>query len=261
MPINPLDRIQANYDTFTKNDLEIAIFILNNPRDAARMTPDNLAHATKVSKPALIRFAKKIGYSGYSEFKFDLSRLLIGDNKRTEIKENQENSLETITELYSQYIKKIATQITPQELNSAADLILNANRLKILGNNRTFNSALQFRQRLSKLGVDAEAISDYILYADVVGMLGPKDLCVIFTTTNNSNYDKFVADLHTRKCPILIFTMRDDLPFKKKCTQIITLPRISNNSIISFLDDQAIFFVFIEVLLNVIASKLTDKEV
>lgn len=261
MPINPLERIQASYDTFTKTDLEIADFIINNPRDAARMTPDAIAHETKVSKSAFIRFAKKIGYSGYSEFRFDLSRLLIGDTKHARKENNEENSLDTITDLYAQYIKNIASHITVTELNQAADLILNAQRIKVVGKNRTFNSALQFRQRMSKLGLDSEAMYDSVLYSDAVGILGPKDLYIIFTTNNNTQYDKVVADLYIRKCPILVFTMRDDLPFKKKCAQIITLPRISSNSTVSFLDDQAIYFVFIEVLLNVIASKLSDKEI
>ena len=69
MSTNPLDRIQSYYDELTNKDKEIAFYIINNPRDAARSSIDATAKMAGTSKSALVRFANRIGYSGYAELK------------------------------------------------------------------------------------------------------------------------------------------------------------------------------------------------
>jgi len=50
--------------------------------------------------------------------------------------------------------------------------------------------------------------------------------------------------------------MNTSTPLKKLCDYFICLPQISYNKKMGFLDDQAIFFVFIEGLLSEIAGVL-----
>ena len=46
-----------------------------------------------------------------------------------------------------------------------------------------------------------------------------------------------------------------ELPLKNHCKECVVLPRISRDSYASFLDDQAIFLLFSEVLIEAIAYK------
>ena len=46
-----------------------------------------------------------------------------------------------------------------------------------------------------------------------------------------------------------------ELPLKNRCEEFVVLPRISRDSYAAFLDDQAIFMVFSEVLIEAIAYK------
>ena len=70
-------------------------------------------------------------------------------------------------------------------------------------------------------------------------------------------YNPIVTNLAENQCSVFCFTMSQALPFKKKCEKYIVLPRISRDSNISFLDDQAVFMVFIEILMNRIATLLS----
>ena len=204
MSTNPLDRIQSYYDELTNKDKDIAIYIINNPKDACRTSIDAVAKMAGTSKSALVRFTNRIGYSGFAELKYDLSRFLVSSNSGPE--DEDTDPIRTICETYASYISRI---------------------------NRTFNSALQMRQRLGKIGIDAEAVSDSTQIRDFIDICGPEDCVVIFTIADNSGIYKPIVTLFAEnKCPVICFTMSQALPFKKKCDKYIVLPRISRGLII-----------------------------
>ena len=256
MSTNPLDRIQSYYDELTNKDKDIAIYIINNPKDACRSSIDHVAKRAGASKSALVRFANRIGYSGFAELKYDLSRFLVSANSGTD--EENKDPVRTICDTYASYISRIAETIETADLDAIAEKLIKARRLKIFGYNRTFNSAMQMRQRLSKIGIDAEATSDTTLMIDFEDICGPDDCVCVFTISDNSGiYNQIAATISENGCPVFCFTMSQALPFKKKCEQYVVLPRISRDSSISFLDDQAVFMVFIEILMNRVAAILS----
>lgn len=73
--MNIIDRIEAAKPNFTKSDELIYNCIKEDYwiiiREASTIV--DLAEKCRVSKSAILRFAKKLGYSGYSEFKYDFS--------------------------------------------------------------------------------------------------------------------------------------------------------------------------------------------
>ena len=75
------------------------------------------------------------------------------------------------------------------------------------------------------------------------------------STRNNMHYDSTVAALTENGCHVVVFTMIQNLPYKNLCDEVVVLPRISRDSRGPFLDDQAIYFVFIEVLLSAISER------
>ena len=118
--------------------------------------------------------------------------------------------------------------------------------------------AMQMRQRLAKIGIDAEATADTTLMIDFEDICGPDDCVCVFTIADNGGiYNPIITTISENRCPVFCFTMSQALPFKKKCEQYVVLPRISRDSSISFLDDQAVFMVFIEILMNRIAAVMS----
>lgn len=254
---NPLDKILQYYEEFTKTDKEISAYFINNAHDVITgMSAEQIARATGTSKAAISRFCKRIGYSGFSDFRFDLARALVSGNDSSNISEDV-NPVVSITNLYSQYILQIQRSVNINELSEVARQIVSSKRIKIFAMNRTFNSALQFKQRLNRMGVDSEASSDNVTFGDIISIMNENDIGIVFTTTDNTNtFAKHVKSMYERKCKLVVFTMNPNLSFKNKVDYYITLPRISKNTSMSFLDDQPIFMVFIEIMLNLIAKNI-----
>lgn len=251
--MNPLDRIQANYETFTKTEQEIAIYILNHPLETARKPIVDVAKSSHSSKTALIRFSQKIGYSGFSEFRFDLSRSLIRSNDQDEnIK--SESIIDAVSNAYISCIQEFKSYIMQEDLDKVTQKMISAKRLKLIGYDRTFIPALQLRRRLAKIGYDAEAIDDFALMKDMPEILNQDDLIILFTIKDTSkSYSVIVQEAYASHIPVVCFTMAKNLPFKKYCDTYVVLPNVANNTEYSFLDNQAIFLIVVEMLLETIA--------
>lgn len=54
------------------NQLEMTVykFIISHPNDIENLTIRQMAQQSHVSATTILRFLKKVGYSGFSEFKF-----------------------------------------------------------------------------------------------------------------------------------------------------------------------------------------------
>lgn len=252
--MNPMERLEFNKDSFTKSEQQIMKYIINTPLDVVQLSIIQMAEKSNTSKSAIIRFCQKIGYDGFSEFKFDFSRYLISNNQNLE-DDTKKNSITAITSSYSDYINKISTTLTLDEITNLSKSMISSNRIKILGFNRTGFSASQLRFRLSKIGFDAEAITDQVLMRDTANTLLKNDLCIIFSITGStSTYSDCIKTLKENKCKVILITMNPRTSLKSDCSSIISLPHISRSSNVKFLDDQVIFFVFIEILLSELAN-------
>ena len=96
--MNPLELIQHNFDSFTKTEEIIAAYVLNDPKDFARAPIETTVEACGTSKAAMIRFAKKLGYNGYAELKYELSRFLIRSSyTNPEDKTEPDQTIQSIT--------------------------------------------------------------------------------------------------------------------------------------------------------------------
>ena len=249
MKDSTLETIQLNLYKLTRKERVIAEYILEDPIRAIQLTADKIAEETKTSKAAFIRFCQKLGYNGYSEFRFSLSRSLVAT-----VPTDNSNSVSLITQTYNDYISQIPKMINQEQVREVAQLLIDARRLKFLGINRTALSALQLRMRLARLGYDAEVIQDQALMRDIAEYLDEGDVCVIFSIKSlTQSYGQIIPELVSRKVKVILLTMTPNNTFANVVKKMITLPYISKSSSKTFYDDQAIFFIFNEILLNEIA--------
>ena len=258
--MNPIDLIQSRFDTFTKTEQTIALFILNNPDQFARHPIDTAVKDTGTSKPAMIRFAKKLGYNGYSEMRFDFSRFLISTSfSNPETPSGDDKTISDITSSYIKFIEQINSTLTIDEVKTMAKRIVNAKRCELFAINRTALPAQQLYMRGLKIGLSLNVVDQIALMGDVVDFSQPDDLIIIFTVRDNAkSYEPLVDTLSSKNVPVILVTMTPSLAFANKCTQVIALPPVFGGYA-KFIDEQTIFFVFVEILLHELANITQNK--
>lgn len=252
---NPFQRIEVNQETMTKTDHDIAEYIVKHPVQIIRLTIEELAQSAGVSPSAVSRFCKRIGYDSFSNLKLQMARTMVAHNGTRDIKSKASSPAEAIARLYAQYIMQIPQFINDSDVEDIAAMFAKADHIKLFGINRTFNSARQMEQRLLRMGFDCAAVSELISMHDLSSILTPHDLVILFTINDNEQvYLPIAKSLHHSRCPLVCITMNPALSIKRFCQKYVVLPKISDDSSISFLDNQAIFFVYIEILLEAIAG-------
>jgi RpiR family glv operon transcriptional regulator len=64
--------INKNYDQLNETDLSTLHYIIDHKRECAEQSITELAKSCKISKSSILRTAQKLGFSGFSEFKYSL---------------------------------------------------------------------------------------------------------------------------------------------------------------------------------------------
>jgi DNA-binding MurR/RpiR family transcriptional regulator len=68
-----LQRMASLQDSFSNAELKLFTYIKEYPENVPQMTANDLAHASGVSAPSVVRFSKKLGFQSLSDFKINLS--------------------------------------------------------------------------------------------------------------------------------------------------------------------------------------------
>lgn len=66
------DLMNKHYDKLTENDLDVLQYVLNHIDACSNMSILELAKVCAMSKSSILRMTQKLGFSGYSEFKYSL---------------------------------------------------------------------------------------------------------------------------------------------------------------------------------------------
>ena len=255
--MNPLERLEKEFPNLTRSEQAITEYILKNPMTVIRYSLTQIAREARTSNTAVIRLCQKLGYQGFSEFKFSLSRAALSDTKKNDSPEEDEgkDSMSAIVSQYVTYLNQMAAETDMDIVRQIASLMCRTPRLAVMGYNRTGFSASQLSYRLSRMGMANYLVTDQVVMQDYMEIFGPGDVCIIFSISLKT-YKETVQRLKKNGATVVLFTMNGTTPLKKNCDYFVCLPQISYNRRMGFLDDQTLFFVFIEVLLSETARVL-----
>lgn len=255
--MDPIALLQKNMDSFTKSEQKLAQYILNNPKCVLGDSITGIARSADSSNAALVRLCQKLGYKGFSEFKFSMHRYLLSHGAERSGEQGDAGSpMQATIEAYIHYIRQLPDFVDEAELRKAAQTICAARHISIWGFNRTFQSAKQLSHRLGRLGIFNQVTDDWVVMTDDSEILTEKDLCIVISVAGRglTGHDVLFRSLGESRCPMILITMNPKITAAKYATQIFTLPWISHDDADNFFEDQVIVYLFLELLLYEVAK-------
>ncbi|MCI5773402.1 MAG: MurR/RpiR family transcriptional regulator [Erysipelotrichaceae bacterium] len=250
--MTPLQHIYLHKDEFTKSELIIMDFVLNNLREIVKYPIATISEKCNVSKSALLRFCQKCGFRGYSEFRYEVSRYL-----QSSFETNKSSNIDSFIDLYTTQIKQLSASFKSKNLDEFSLLIKKATKIRILGVHETGLAALYFSYRLTSLGIDAEAITDTSIFTDKINISKPSDLNIFLSLSAETTVikDSIILSKECNASSILI-TQNDHHKFKNKVNTYFILPTFNFVENKFFVDSQALVFIGIDILINNLANTL-----
>ncbi len=184
-----IDRMRQQLPTMKRADKAVAVALLENIDAATRSSVKALAGRAGVSEPSVIRFARRMGCDGFSDFKIRLAQdYAIG---RMYLSADYQHPASTgsevaghVYEATSQALASAFAQRDPDALERAADLIDGSRRIFCFGvGGSSANVASEAENRLFRLDLAASATADAYKQRITAATAGINDVFLMFSVT------------------------------------------------------------------------------
>lgn len=192
-----MDSLLASYSsvraTFTKNENILADFVLENLEDVCQLTVKEIATATLTSPAAVIRFSKKLGYSGFKEFQIDIAKN-IRDNTKTDysiyeeisVKDSIETIITKVATANTDAIRNTAFIMKPDIIEEATKVLTRANCIHLFGIGGSYIVALDFQYKLVRINMQTSLHGDYHLQLVEASNINKDDVAVAISNSGKT---------------------------------------------------------------------------
>ncbi|MCE2594365.1 MurR/RpiR family transcriptional regulator [Motilimonas cestriensis] len=163
-----LASIRSVRNSLTASAQRVADFILENPQQVTNLSTSELANSSGVGEASLIRFCKKIGYSGFQEFKMLLAVSLAKNKTPQPALLSNEIDLTDDMELIGEKLQLVLQQVLSETralldfdiLHQVSDAINHSSSTTFFGVGSSGVTAEEAKNKLMRIGYNVDAIAN-----------------------------------------------------------------------------------------------------
>lgn len=208
------EALRRNFSRLTKTQKVLAQRLMDSYEDYVFLSIEEAAKILGVHKATLVRLAQKLGYQGYAELRADLQALYrqeVSPGKklgRTLAETREDNLLQQVVETEISYLKEAVKMIRPEDLERAAELIIQAQRIYICGRGPQGPLAELLAFRLRRFHFDVHTITEEgRAILEKLQLLTNKDVLVIYSfLAIPKEYQIAIEVASEVGCPVVLFT-------------------------------------------------------
>lgn len=264
--LNCYDKILANYENLSNLHKKIADYIISNFHEAVFLSVTELARSSGTSEATIVRFAKKIGYDGFMDFKQDLvtyfkEYMKINGRIRQSIDviSKARPSYEELTRKEIQLLENSVRSIDDAVYYEAIQAICAARMTYIFGNDLNISLADDLCYRLSrfKLRATSASISGHSVFEKLL-LIDSKDLAIIFDFYKPSvDFRRLMDILEEKEVPVILITDTRVPPMMKSARIVLYAERGAND----LFNSQVVPVAVSNALVVGVAYKLGDDAI
>lgn len=180
--------IKILYDKIGKAEKRIADWLLDNPGEILPLSIVDLADKCGCSEATIVRFAKRMGFSGYQELKISVAQETNSTSVSTNI-----TSGDSMEEIYDKVcndiycsLERTKMALNTEALENACEKIAAADRVVIFGLGNSASIALDASHKLQRTGCNAYSYSDNHMQVIAASHLTEKDVAIGISHSGSS---------------------------------------------------------------------------
>ncbi len=217
--MNIFELMDLKASTYSKNDRRIYEGIRKFPDAFASQTITEITEKTGFSKPALSRFAQKLGFGGYAEFQYQFSQEL--KNRNTGEKQT------TNADVYASLLKEVSRSVDDTMLMKLTSRMRASRRVCIFGTNlsRLPAEALHITLQFQK-----DILSAYIQRDTPPVHHHKDDMYIIYSAISGDSHQSLMKSIRSEpdnKPYLVLITTNAKHPLRHNFDEVITLPSVS----------------------------------
>ncbi|MFC6175951.1 MurR/RpiR family transcriptional regulator [Companilactobacillus huachuanensis] len=169
--------IQDNYQKLTKSEKKVAKFITDNKKTVIYGTMETIKERIDVGDATIVRFSKKLGFSGFNDLKIALAKAEIAANN-TNSDDSTHEYYDDIEDTLITTLKDTNALINKDNVDSAVKLISNAQKLYIFGVGHSGEIGKNFSKMLLRIGLIVQAETDPHFQAQMASIMTKNNLVI-----------------------------------------------------------------------------------
>lgn len=210
--------------SFSPSEQEVVDFILKEGDNINDLSVGKIAEATFTSKSSLVRIAKKLGYSGWTDFKKAYMEELSYLRQQADAQDanlpfsKNDHNLEIaskIAKLKKEAIDETLSLLKNKELNQAVAYMTAASTVHIFAASNNLHNAREFTHNMKRLQKDVQ-IHDLHGEVHFDALLAKEDSCAIIISYSGGTASlmQISETLKKKKIPIIALTSLGENPLQ-----------------------------------------------
>ncbi|KJY57806.1 MurR/RpiR family transcriptional regulator [Lactobacillus melliventris] len=257
-----VNQLETFHSKMSTKEREATEKILKNLKPLASSSAKEAAFIYGTSTTTLVRLAKRIGLSGYSEFSFQ-TKLYLQNNASKEEASDSSNELSKVTNGFCKSISKIPTNSNNEKIIQLAKEIHDAKRTFFIGYGYTGLVTDYLKFMFLTLGKTPIIYDDVSMINHVDQSLKKGDLVIVFSVSGSlKQYKKIYKKCKQENILLTIVTMNPNLNILKDISLNFILPTVSTvneNLQVQSIDPQPIFWIFASALTRIYKNIFSTK--
>ncbi len=242
MSSSVIDILQLEYQRFSAKEKEIADYIMRNRLSINNINIKDLAAHTNASTSTITRFCKKAGCNTFVEFKIRL-------NREVQKPRNDADFFVKTQNLYNDIINATAEMLDTAKIEEVVELIKVSRKIYIYGLGSSGLSALEFKYRLTRMNIIADAITDSHMMIMSASLLGKDDLVIGLSNSGlTTEVSQAMKGAKQRGATIIGVTNFDHTPLSEASDICLFTPDIGRSGDGNFINSQLAIIYILDIL-------------
>lgn len=214
--------IKSMYKDFTPKEQAIADYILNDSQKVSRSSISDIAKDLDIADSTFFQFTKKIGFSGFKEFKMALLTNDFDSSTVTTIHESitqDDDELQMAQKIFDSNISTLTDTknlLDRQKLKTAVDLIDNSQRLFFFGVGGSEIVAADAYHKFLRSPLTVVHSADYHIQLMEASMMTANDCAILISHTGRSRETIHLAEVVKNSgAAVIVVTSQMQSPLAK----------------------------------------------
>lgn len=174
--MNLEELVNKHYEHLNNNDLHVLKYILNNKSTCYQMGINELSEACYVSRSSLHRMTKKLGFSGYSEFRVTLKW-------EKEPVQNKNNHIDVL----KSDIETTLKNLSPIDFGHLSEMLHASERIFIYGTGTAqLTCAVEAQRMFAVVGRFVTIVHDQIEFESIFSVITENDIVIILSLSGDT---------------------------------------------------------------------------
>jgi RpiR family carbohydrate utilization transcriptional regulator len=259
-----LKGIENKLGALATAEASVAQLVLQDPNEFCRLPVAELARRSGVSKPTVVRFCRKLGYSGLSDFKLKLAASVAQGvpfvHRNVTADDDIDSLAEKVLENHIGTLLNYRNQISTAAIQQASDEISRTihadGRIEFYGVGNSGIVAQDAQHKLFRLGCNTVAYADGHMMVMAATLLSSRDACIIISNSGQSRDLLDTAELAVRSGATVIAITSSGSPLAAICPIVLAADHDEDYDQYSPMTSRLLHLSVVDVLSTSIAIAL-----